>query len=126
LYRLVASHSFPQLVVGSALLETGQWQAVTSATTHEWISLGLLACVGSAFGNLLWYTLIQRVRVDQATPFLLLMPVVGVVASWLVLGETLTPAHLIGGGLILAGLAIVVSVRQGAAVPNAAPVPMAE
>ena len=113
LYRLVASHSFPQLVVGSALVETGQWEAMTSATPHQWLSLGLLAVVGSAFGNLLWYTLIKRVRVDQATPFLLLMPVVGVVASALVLGEHLTLAHLIGGGLILAGLAIVVSVRQG-------------
>ncbi len=124
LYRLVASHSFPQLVLGSALLETGQWQAVTSATTPQWLSLGLLACVGSAFGNLLWYTLIQRVRVDMATPFLLLMPVVGVVASALVLGETLTVAHLIGGALILAGLAIVVSVKQaGEAVPATVTVP---
>ena len=120
-------HSFPQLVVGSALLETGQWQAVASATTHQWLSLGLLAIVGSAFGNLLWYTLLKRVRVDQATPFLLLMPVVGVVASAVVLGETLTLAHLIGGALILAGLAIVVSVRQGVdAISSATPAPMVD
>ena len=127
LYRLVAMHSFPQLVLGSALLETGQRQAVASATTHQWLSLGLLAIVGSAFGNLLWYTLLKRVRVDQATPFLLLMPVVGVVASAVVLGETLTLAHLIGGALILAGLAIVVSVRQGVdAISSATPAPMVD
>jgi len=127
LYRLVASHSFPQLVLGSALLESGQWQSVASATTHQWLSLALLAIVGSAFGNLLWYTLIQRVRVDQATPFLLLMPVVGVLASALVLGETLTVAHVIGGGLILTGLAIVVTVRNsGDAVPAAAPATLAD
>jgi O-acetylserine/cysteine efflux transporter len=112
LYRLVALHSAPQLLLGSALLETGQWASVTSATPQEWASFALLAVAGSAFGNLLWYTLLRRVRVDQATPFLLLMPVVGVVASALVLGEKLTMAHLIGGALILAGLAIVVSVRQ--------------
>lgn len=41
------------------------------------------------------------------------MPVVGVVASAGLLGEKLTHAHLIGGALILAGLAIVLSVKQG-------------
>ncbi len=127
LYRLVATHSAPQLLVGSLLLETGQWASVTSATPQQWASFALLACVGSAFGNLLWYTLLRRVRVDQATPFLLLMPVVGVLASAFVLGEQLTVAHLIGGALILAGLAIVLSVRQASdAIPAAAPAPMAD
>ena len=113
LYRLVAMYSAPQMLLSSFLLEKGQWASVVSATLPQWTSFALLAVVGSALGNLMWYTLLKRVRVDQATPFLLLMPVVGVVASAGLLGEKLTHAHLIGGALILAGLAIVLSVKQG-------------
>lgn len=129
LYRLVALHSLPQLAIGSALLETGQWASVVTATPAQWASLASLAVLGSAIGNLLWYTLLGRVRVDLATPFLLLMPVVGVVASALVLGDRLTLAHGVGGALILAGLAIVVGIGRHppatVAEPAALPAPPA-
>ena len=127
LFRVVAMHSAPQLIIGSLLLESGQWQSIVTATPVQWGSFALLAVGGSALGNLLWYTLLSRARIDQATPFLLLMPIFGVVASAALLGEKLTTAHLIGGALILAGLAIVVGVRQAAPAamgsdPIAAPV----
>lgn len=110
LFRLIALHSVPQLLIGSLLLEGGQIDAVASAGPAQWSSFLLVTFGGFMLGNMLWYVLLRRSRVDQVSPFLLLMPIVGVVVSAVVLGEELTRAHLVGGGLILAGLAVVVGI----------------
>ena len=60
----------------------------------------------------IWYGLLRRYRVDQVTPFAFLMPLFGVTASALLLGETLSLGQLAGGVIIMAGLAVVVLARQ--------------
>lgn len=121
LFRLVALHSAPQLLIGSLLLETGQIESVRSADGAAWGSFLLLAVGGFMVGNLVWYSLIRRLRLDQITPFLLAMPVIGVATSAIVLGEAITMGHLVGGGLILLGLAIVVGIaRRPTLAPDAA------
>jgi O-acetylserine/cysteine efflux transporter len=121
LFRLVALHSAPQLILGSLLLETGQFEAIRTAGAVEWGSFALLAIGGFMTGNLIWYTLLQRRRIDQVAPFLLLMPLFGVVASAMVLGERLDAALAIGGGLIVAGLALVVLSPSRRAAPQDEP-----
>jgi drug/metabolite transporter (DMT)-like permease len=54
----------------------------------------------------------MRVPADKILPFLLLMPAAGVLAGWLLLGETLSFGLLIGGAIIIAGLAIILWPRR--------------
>ena len=99
--------SVPQLALASLLFEQGQWQSVLTATPLEWAMLGFVAVVGFYFAYMAWFTLLKQCRLDEAGPFLLLMPVVGIVTAALVLGESVSLAQLIGGAVILFGLCIV-------------------
>ena len=58
-----------------------------SATVDIWLAVLILAIGGYIAAYSLWYGLMQRCRVDQVTPFALLMSVIGVVAGAVFLGE---------------------------------------
>jgi O-acetylserine/cysteine efflux transporter len=73
----------------------------------------VLAAAGYALPYTIWYGLLRRYRVDQVTPFALLMPVTGILASAVFLGERPSLLALVGGVVILAGLALVVGLPQG-------------
>ena len=49
---------------------------------------------------------------DEAAPFILLMPVVGIVTAYFLLDETISSAQIIGGLVILAGPAVVSGLPQ--------------
>ena len=70
--------------------------------------LGAIAAFGFALPYSIWYWLLMRHRVDELTPFTLLMPVFGVITATWQLGEELSEGIVLGGGIILLGLAIVV------------------
>lgn len=99
--------SLPQLALATLLFEQGQWQSVVTATWLQWAMLGFVAVVGFYVAYLSWFTLLKQCRLDEASPFLLLMPVVGIITAALVLGESVSVAQLVGGAVILFGLAIV-------------------
>ena len=109
--------SAPLALVGSLLFESGQWNAVQSATVADWGALAIVLLLGYLLAYSAWYQLLARYRVDQVTPFVLLMPVAGVITGTLVLGEAPGARVLAGGAIILAGLWIVVR-----AAPAPAPV----
>jgi O-acetylserine/cysteine efflux transporter len=108
----IAAAAVPQALAASALLESGQWTAIRTATTGDWAILAVVILAGYVAAYSIWYGLLRRYRVDQVTPFAFLMPLFGVVASALLLGETLALGQLAGGAVIMLGLAIVVLARQ--------------
>ncbi|MGD1826638.1 Permease of the drug/metabolite transporter (DMT) superfamily [Chromobacterium violaceum] len=67
-------------------------------------AVAYLAFVATMFGYGLWSRLLARHAAAKVAPFSLLVPVVGLLASHWLLGETLTPAQLAGSGLLMAGL----------------------
>ncbi|UTH74178.1 EamA family transporter [Chromobacterium sp. IIBBL 290-4] len=64
-----------------------------------------LAVVASMFGYGLWSRLLTRHAAGKVAPFSLLVPVVGLIASHLLLGESLSLAQMAGSGMLMAGLA---------------------
>jgi O-acetylserine/cysteine efflux transporter len=54
----------------------------------------------------------MRHRVDELLPFVLLMPIVSIVVATEMLGESLPPTLLIGGAIVIAGLAVIVLKRR--------------
>jgi O-acetylserine/cysteine efflux transporter len=107
LLKANALGSLPQLALATLLVEQGQWQSLTSATWVEWSMLAFVGVVGFYLAYMCWFTLLKQCRMDEAAPFILLMPVVGIITAALVLGESVSLEQLIGGAVILAGLAIV-------------------
>ncbi|MFC6671571.1 EamA family transporter [Marinobacterium aestuariivivens] len=65
-----------------------------------------LACIATLFGYGSWAFLMRHYAASRVAPLTLLVPVVGLVTAWLVLGEQLSPVQLAGIALILAGLLI--------------------
>jgi O-acetylserine/cysteine efflux transporter len=105
--------SAPQLFAFSFLLESGQIGSMTSAGWVDWGMVIVLAAAGYALPYTIWYGLLRRYRVDQVTPFALLMPVTGILASAVFLGERPSLLSLLGGIVILLGLALVVGLPEG-------------
>jgi O-acetylserine/cysteine efflux transporter len=107
-YAAMARHAWPQALLASLVLEQDQLGWLTRATAHDWFALVAIALIGFAGGYMLWYRLLVRNRIDQLLPFSLLMPPVGVATGVLALQEPLRASLLLGGAVILIGLAVVV------------------
>jgi O-acetylserine/cysteine efflux transporter len=118
LLKANAFGSVPQLALATLLIEQGQWQSVVGATWLEWSMLAFVGVVGFYLAYMCWFTLLKQCRMDEAAPFILLMPVVGIITAAVVLGETVSLEQMIGGVVILAGLAVVsgmpLALRKGA------------
>jgi O-acetylserine/cysteine efflux transporter len=97
----------PQLILATALFESGQWHSITSAGPTEWATLAFVAFVGFYLAYIAWFSLLRRCRMDEAAPFVLLMTPIGLLTAVLVLGERMSGAQLLGAGVLLIGLAIV-------------------
>jgi O-acetylserine/cysteine efflux transporter len=78
------------------------WQASLSTL----YTAGLASLVG--YG--IWNHLLARYPTSAVVPFTLLVPIVGIVAAWLLVNEQPTLPELIGGLVMLVGLAIAVIV----------------
>jgi O-acetylserine/cysteine efflux transporter len=82
--------------------------AIPFALAHlTWLGIGSLLFVGwvsTDFGYGAWSKLLARYPASLVAPFTLLVPVIGLSAGWLVLGEKLSALDLMGSGLVFAGL----------------------
>ena len=107
LLKANAYGSIPQLALATLLFEHGLWASVQSAGPVEWSMLAFVGVVGFYLAYMCWFTLLKQCRMDEAAPFILLMPVVGIITAYFVLGETISAAQIIGGAVILVGLAVV-------------------
>ncbi|MDG2466546.1 MAG: EamA family transporter [Alphaproteobacteria bacterium] len=103
----VAVFATPQLFIMSAIFETGQLTAIQNANHTVWLTVIYLGLVMTCFGYYLWNTLIRRHDVGTVAPFLLLLPLFSLMGGMLFLGEEPTADKLLGGVVILLGVAII-------------------
>jgi O-acetylserine/cysteine efflux transporter len=98
----------PQLLLVSALLETGQRAAIAAA---GWPVLGaiLYMCLAvTVFGYGVWYYLLGRYPINQMMAFTLLVPLFGVLSGVLALDDHLGWRLLAGGAATVGGVAVIV------------------
>ena len=103
----VSVFTVPQLIISSAIFETGQIEALMTADWYAWTLVLYMGLIMTAAGYYVWYTLLSKIEIGQASPFLLLQPPITVVASIFLLGENPTWMTLIGGGIVIAGVATI-------------------
>lgn len=104
----MALFAAPQLLVLSGLFEHGQWEAVRTASWTGWGALFYIAVLATIVAYGLWYRLMRRYDVNQAVPFMLLIPLFGVLSGVVLLGEPVTWTLAVGGLLTVAGVGIIV------------------
>jgi O-acetylserine/cysteine efflux transporter len=109
----------PQLFIASAFLEEGQIQAVVNADWVGWFVIFYMAVLVTIVSYAMWYRLLRRYTVNQAMPFTLLVPIIGVLSAALFLDEPLTWRVLLGGAATIAGVAVIVLRRPRLADPEA-------
>jgi len=68
------------------------------------LCVAALAYGGTIVGFGLWSRLLAHYSAASVAPFALLIPVVGMIAGWLVFGEPLGTFELLGAALVMAGL----------------------
>ena len=101
--------------LGLALLVNGP-QAVGYALTHLSVAAILSTIYTAAAASLvaytIWNSLLARYPTGAIVPFTLLVPVIGILAAWLAFGENPSLSELIGGAIMLGGLAAAVVSRR--------------
>ena len=101
----VAIMATPQMLIASLIIEDGQWQAITSASLVDWSIIFYLAFIMTVVGYSVWYHLLSSVDVSQVSPFLMLLPITSIIAGMVLLDEKLTLSMIIGGIMIMMGVA---------------------
>ena len=111
-----------QLLLISAVFETGQLVALQNASLAAWGSLLYTVLMASITGYGLWYYLVGKYDVTKVVPFTLLVPIVGVLAGVFIMGEVLTFEKIVGGLVTLCGVAIIQLRWQRPVQPTSFPV----
>lgn len=108
----------PLPLLGLSLLIDGPTEVARAVTHPTWgvvASVVYTAGLASLVGYVIWNSLLARFPASQVAPFSLLVPVVGVLSAWLVLGDRPTVPELIGGVLLLFGVAVTTGVLKAIA-----------
>lgn len=89
------------------MFSAGLPATVKSAPLHATALVVYLGVFPAAIAYVLWSFVLERLPASQAVSFLYFVPVAAFVIAWVWLGETPTWATLVGGLLIVSGVAIV-------------------
>jgi O-acetylserine/cysteine efflux transporter len=92
-----------------------QWRSLTTLGTPTGLTalggLAYVVLIGTVVGSGLWTTLMRRNPAGVVSPFSLLVPVVGLTASFLLLGEQPTGLE-IGAAVVVIGGVLLGSIRR--------------
>lgn len=103
-----SAFALPPLLALSLLLEgpTRITQALAAAGPAEWAAVAWQTVGNTLFGYSAWGWLLARHPAATVSPVALLVPVFGMGASTLLLGEPMPAWKLLAGALVMAGLAL--------------------
>ncbi|MDT3309851.1 EamA family transporter [Pseudomonas sp. rhizo66] len=82
------------------------WQVLNDLGLAQWLSLIYLGVLGSALAYIGYYEGIRKIGATRSGVFIALNPLTAVILGALLLGEQLTPAIYVGGGLVLSGICL--------------------
>ena len=77
---------------------------IGNLTTNGWLGITFLGVFCSGLAYIAWYDALQALTTAQTGVFLYIEPLVAVVVAFLILGEAITAASLLGGAIIILGV----------------------
>lgn len=81
---------------------------VAAVTPVDWLALLWWGGGTLAVGSVLWYSGVQKVQGSTAAGFMGVMPVSALILSYVLLGEVFRPVHLLGFGIVFAGVLLII------------------
>lgn len=96
--------AMPQCFLVSLFLEESPLQRVAEASLSTWLLI-LAAAMTGVVALHFWNLLLKIYPLNQVVPFVMLIPVVALISSYFILGETTHYLALIGGAITLCGVA---------------------
>lgn len=78
--------------------------SLSGGTVLAWLGLAYTVLLGTLVGSGVWVWLMRRHPAGVVAPFSMLVPVVGILAAWVVLGEAPTWLEAVGGAFVIAGV----------------------
>ena len=97
----------PQLLIASQLIEGNVISNIMSADYKAWLIVLYLGILMNALGYSLWFYVLGRYPINTVLPAMLLLPITGVLAAVVLLGEKPDFKVLIGGVVILIGVGMI-------------------
>jgi len=88
------------------LLSQSFFVQASALSSLGWVSVLYLSLLSTVFGYLMFYALVSRGAVTRLSIQLYLIPVVSVIGGALLLNEPITVSIAVGGGMMLAAVAI--------------------
>jgi drug/metabolite transporter (DMT)-like permease len=104
-----------EMLVGGSLLTLGgllsgeRATAMLEASARSWLGWTYLVTVGSLLAYVTYVWLVGHAPLSLIATYAYVNPVVAVLLGWLILGEPVTGGVVLGGSIIVAGVALVVS-----------------
>ena len=95
----------PLLLCLSLVFEDEQIMQISTASPVVWMQVAYLGLGMTVVGQGIWFYLVARHPLHDVAPFLLMVPVFSIAASVAFLGETLAAIAIVGGALIILGVA---------------------
>lgn len=83
------------------------WHDIVTASAGAWLGAIYLGILPSAVGFVLWGYAVARLPVVTSTSLLYLVPAVAVIISFVWLGEIPLPVELVGGLVVIVGVAAI-------------------
>jgi drug/metabolite transporter (DMT)-like permease len=99
--------SFGWLFTSLLFIPTNRFAEIGDLTVNGWMGVTFLGVFCSGLAYIAWYDALKALTTAQTGVFLYIEPLVAMVVAFLVLGEAITPASLIGGAVILFGVWLV-------------------
>ena len=90
-------------LIPTALIER-PWATLRLTHASAWGALAVLVVACTLVAYLWWNVALSRVGAGRTAVFTNLVPLFGILLSWLLLGERLEPIQLVGGLLAVAGV----------------------
>jgi len=78
------------------------------------LALAYVVVGATMFGYGTWSALLRKYPAPVVTPYALLVPIIGILSAWMVLAEVPSIWELIGGVVVMVGLALVTGVASAA------------
>ncbi|MCX5068319.1 EamA family transporter [Micromonospora lupini] len=98
-------------VVAAARGELGEFHP-TTVSTRSWLALGYLMVAGSLVAFTAYVWLLQNAPISLVSTYAYVNPAVAVGLGALLVAEPITPRVLLGGAVIVAGVALVVTTER--------------
>ncbi|MCP4395389.1 MAG: EamA family transporter [Alphaproteobacteria bacterium] len=103
----ISLFALPPLFLISFIYEKGQLEALISASSWGWTSIIYVGVINIIIASSIWFYLIGTCKISNVAPFSMVAPASGLLAGIALWGETLTIEKIVGGLLIIAGVALI-------------------